>query len=426
MNSTKKQLFKGLRQRPTYTEVAAVATRDEKVKLPSRQYKNIMESPEFNQLQGVPAMEAIEEQEVRVIQEKQKENIIREKAMKTPNKGIVEAKLDAPKPPQTFNIADSEPDMLVDEDKHTKSISAHRNNLEQKHQRLADIARDIHVKQQTMPVQVMQQSPASSSSLAIPMVTQSEVIRKKREKSPSPIEDKKTKIENKEAVVVEVKRELEGRGRGRPIINKKNSKMRKKSRGKSNKVEEESDNIEVDKEEEEPQPMITSIKMKRSDSADSEKRKRGRKSKNKALAAIEGGTGGSGETADAPKPKKEEREKSVPKKEEKEKSVPKKEEKEKSVPKSEGVNRQNPEHKIPYDNHNTQSHWAKKPMGHIKEQLQLRGVRFNNDDFKTVHYNDRGKVIKEKSNAVKTKPAMKKDDLIAKVMELVKAGKWIL
>ena len=83
-----------------------------------------MESPEFNQLQGVPAMEAIEEQEVRVIQEKQKENIIREKAMKTPNKGRVEAKLEAPKPPQTFNIADDDiSDMEFAEARHSKRLN---------------------------------------------------------------------------------------------------------------------------------------------------------------------------------------------------------------------------------------------------------------------------------------------------------------
>lgn len=83
-----------------------------------------------------------------------------------------------------------------------------------------------------------------------------------------------------------------------------------------------------------------------------------------------------------------------------------------------------PEHKVPYDNNDSKTYWTKKPLGHIKEQLQMRGVRFNNEDFKTEHYNDKGKVIKDKTESVKTKPGLKKEDLIEQILELVKQGKW--
>ena len=64
------------------------------------------------------------------------------------------------------------------------------------------------------------------------------------------------------------------------------------------------------------------------------------------------------------------------------------------------------------------------PIGHIKEQLQLRGVLFTNASFKTQHYDAANRVVKDKRFAVKTLPGMKKADLIRQVMEMIAAGKW--
>ena len=54
---TQKQAKAGLRQRPTYAEIVEVIEKDEKVKLPDRRYKSLMESPEYNALASEPAMD---------------------------------------------------------------------------------------------------------------------------------------------------------------------------------------------------------------------------------------------------------------------------------------------------------------------------------------------------------------------------------
>ena len=84
-----------------------------------------------------------------------------------------------------------------------------------------------------------------------------------------------------------------------------------------------------------------------------------------------------------------------------------------------------PEHAIETDNNIDIEHWKKKGLAWIKEQLQLRGVKITNDELKTQHLDDKGKVVKDKTKAVKTKPGLKKEDLVKRVMELVTAKKWI-
>ena len=85
----------------------------------------------------------------------------------------------------------------------------------------------------------------------------------------------------------------------------------------------------------------------------------------------------------------------------------------------------NPVHDIETDNNIDIEHWKKRGLAWIKEQLQLRGVKISNDELKTQHLDDKGKVVKDKTKAVKTKPGLKKEDLVKKVMELVTANKWI-
>jgi len=84
-----------------------------------------------------------------------------------------------------------------------------------------------------------------------------------------------------------------------------------------------------------------------------------------------------------------------------------------------------PAHAIDVNNATTKGHWVNSSLGYLKEQLQLRGVKFNNDEFRIRHYDSKGKPTKNKDNAVKTVPALKKTDLIDKIMDLIKAGKWV-
>ena len=84
-----------------------------------------------------------------------------------------------------------------------------------------------------------------------------------------------------------------------------------------------------------------------------------------------------------------------------------------------------PPHEMATDNNIDIEHWKKQGLAWIKEQLQLRGVKITNDELKTQHLDDRGKVVKDKTKAVKTKPGLKREDLVKRVMDLVTANKWI-
>jgi hypothetical protein len=89
---TQKQAKAGLRQRPSFTKIMGIIEEDYKVKLPDRRYKTLMESPEYNALASEPAMDEIENQQLKVIHEQQKEALLTQKAIKSNDTGVKELK----------------------------------------------------------------------------------------------------------------------------------------------------------------------------------------------------------------------------------------------------------------------------------------------------------------------------------------------
>ena len=89
---TLKQAKAGLRQRPTYAQIVGVIEKDEKVELPDRRYKFLMDDPQYNALTNVPTMDALEDQQMKVIYEQQKDALMVEKAIKSKDMGVKELK----------------------------------------------------------------------------------------------------------------------------------------------------------------------------------------------------------------------------------------------------------------------------------------------------------------------------------------------
>ena len=124
-------------------------------------------------------------------------------------------------------------------------------------------------------------------------------------------------------------------------------------------------------------------------------------------------------------PKKGRTTKSVPVPEPKPEPKPEPTVKAKAKAKAEPKPKSPPAHEMETDNNIDIEHWKKKGIAWIKEQLQLRNVKITIDQLKPQHLDERGKVIKDKTKAVKTKPGLTKEDLVQKVMDLVTANKWI-
>ena len=85
--TTPKQMKAGLRQRPTFEQTIGVIEKDKKVKLPDRRYVTLMNSPEHSALVNVPNMDALEEQQMKVLQEELKDNLMKQIAHTTKGLG---------------------------------------------------------------------------------------------------------------------------------------------------------------------------------------------------------------------------------------------------------------------------------------------------------------------------------------------------
>ena len=218
---TQKQMLKGLRHRPTYVDVAMIP--DKKVKFPSRAYKTIMESPEFNQMVGVPTMDAIEDQEIRNIQERQKEDLIKEKAIKSSDMGEKEYKAEATQTGSTtayFDMAIGDDAPMEEDEQHiAEEIHGRKEQKSNKRGVLKDMLRNrLKVIRTTVDRFIPTPKPdandastqTATKAAGPSMETQTEPF---EQKEPNPIQINtkvKTKVKEEKVKKERKKRENEG------------------------------------------------------------------------------------------------------------------------------------------------------------------------------------------------------------------------
>jgi hypothetical protein len=118
-NPTKREMKQGLRKRPTYDNVVDTIIKDVPIKLPNRDAKFLRDSMAYSQLDNLTAFESMQEQQMSVLREQQKENIMRHAAADDPSVGMANLQANAPEPKRTAEFHDVGTDaahMETDED----------------------------------------------------------------------------------------------------------------------------------------------------------------------------------------------------------------------------------------------------------------------------------------------------------------------
>ena len=87
-NQTKRELFQGLRKKPSYKQVVDAIIKDVPVKLPNRDATMLRNSMAYSQLDNTSAFESMQEQQGNALREQQKEVIMKQAAINAPSLGI--------------------------------------------------------------------------------------------------------------------------------------------------------------------------------------------------------------------------------------------------------------------------------------------------------------------------------------------------
>ena len=300
---TQKQAKAGLRQRPTYDQMIGVIVKDEKVKLPDRRFKFLTDTPEYNALSHESNMEAMEDQQMKVVHEQQKDALMTEKAIKSKDMGKKEVKVQDTQTaarPEYF-------DMAVQDDfpteMHEQQIQEEVHGRKEQKRNKLNVVKDIvrtrvrHVK--TMVERVMNPTSNADSQTtpvtATPIETQTEPV---QSSEPNPISiNKKIKSKIKEEKVKRERKKKDIKDEAKDNLNDETMKasleepkpeiaaevMPKKRRSRSRTKKNKSTNAEEEpktKEETKPEIATEVVPEKRS-------RTRSRTKETKAIEAKE-------------------------------------------------------------------------------------------------------------------------------------------
>ena len=118
-NPTKREMKQGLRKRPTYDNVVNTIIKDVRIKLPNRDAKFLRDSMAYSQLDNLTAFESMQEQQMSVLREQQRDNIMRNAATDSPSVGMANLQANAPEPkrtPEFHDIGTDAEHMEADED----------------------------------------------------------------------------------------------------------------------------------------------------------------------------------------------------------------------------------------------------------------------------------------------------------------------
>ena len=450
---TRTEMFNGLRRRPKYEEISQEINPDKtKIKYPDRNAKFLREDPRMTQLDGVGFFESMQNQEEATIKEQRRDTTLRQIA-KDNKTGMAEAK--ATEPAKTtatefFDISHDDEHMPADEEQVAQELEGANIHSKTRKEKVKEKLRTRFVKIRTQETAIMKPGTSemgtntAQSTKAIPIETQTEpatatpiatqtfpldamATSGNKKKIKQTIRDVKERKERKQkglAKVLETQLKSEtmqiepeppqtipeARGRGRSRSPKPRGRPPKKEDVKMEEPAEKKRASSINKESDEAKKGRTTKPNERKRAPDKYKEaddpKKGRTTKSVPVP----------EPKPAPNPPPTTTQ-----------PIPKAKAKAKAVPKIPGVPKPAviPDHDIDTDNNIDIEHWKKKGLGWIKEQLQLRGVKITIDQLKTQYLDERGKVIKDKTKAVKTKPPLTKEDLVQKVMDLVTAKKWI-
>jgi hypothetical protein len=399
---TKAQMFNGLRKRPTYEEISQEINPDKtKVIYPNRDAKFLREDPRMTQMDGVGFFESMKDQEETTIKEQRKETTMRQMAMDT-GEGLTETKIKhGKKEPQHFDISkDDEP-----EEAHEAELTEkekYKNDRKQvKKDKMKEHLRKKLSKKKTTEDEFMKQTEQNQkddANLASAPVTGG--ASSSQGPDPPKVESSRSRSRSRDKepkTPKTPKSESEATPKTKKIKVIKKIVSNKTREPKKTKKEEKPEEMNVEKKQTDEEPKPNGMKRAPDKQKESDEPKKARSTKSIPMSQPE----------------------------QKVEPIPKAKAKAKAIPKIPGIPKPAPEHDITTDNNIDIEHWKKKGLAWIKEQLQLRGVKISNDELKTQHLDDKGKVIKDKLKAVKTKPGLKKEDLVKKIMDLVAANKWI-